>query len=221
MRKLRTTLVALGLALALVLIYRTAVQEEGTPPLSVPQAQQAASETTRANSYASGQARGSFASAPMPSYPGPSTALSTAISRQPDAFRLTVLAPSVVRQGDTFSVTIDAEAIAPVSRYAFVVRFDSNEFTALSANPGSFMEHGNAIAKFTENAASSNGELIIGSEQDGGRGVEGSGSVAVIQLQALAAGSTLIEVTQIEAEDGLGNPVMPAAASPFVIRIDG
>src|SRR2546423_1309623 len=164
-----------------------------------------------------------FSPSQMPSYaPGSAGAPTvTSISEQVErAIRLTVMAPSPVKQGETFNVAINGETSAPARHYVFTVHFDPATLKALGASAGNFMEQASALAKFVETAATSEGRLTIDVEQDGGSGVEGSGSLAVIQFQALSPGSSNIELSQIEVVDGFGNPIPAAAPAPYAIKID-
>ena len=223
MGKRHLILVALGLLLASALVYRTLRQEDAGKAGLAPEAQNAVTPATQQATLAAGHTQQQMFSPPqMPSYaPGsagapPVTSISEQVER---AIRLTVMAPSAVNQGETFNVAINGETSAPAHHYVFTVHFDPATLKALGASAGNFMEQGSALAKFVEYAAT-NGQLTIDVEQDGGSGVEGSGSLAVIQFQALSPGSTNIELSQIEVADGHGNPIAVTAPAPYAIKID-
>ena len=61
------------------------------------------------------------------------------------------------------------------------------------------MEQGSALAKFMQNTTEGRGEIVFSAEQDGGAGVEGTGSVAVVEFQANVAGTASIGVKVAEA----------------------
>ena len=224
MGKRNLILVALGLLLASALVYRTLQQEDAGKAGLAPEAQNAVARVTQQATLAAGQPQQQMFSSPqMPSYaPGSAGAPTvTSMSQQVErAIRLTVMAPSAVKQGEIFNVAINGETSAPAHHYVFTVHFDPATLKALGASAGNFMEQASALAKFVETAATSEGRLTIDVEQDGGSGVEGSGSLAVIQFQALSPGSTNIELSQIEVVDGFGNPIAAAAPAPYAIKID-
>ena len=223
MAKRPLILVALGLLLASALAYRALEQEDASTAGLAPQAQNAVAPATQQATLAAGQSQQQMFPAPhMPSYVSGSAGAPTVASiseRVEYAIRLTVMAPSSVKQGETFDVAINGETSAPAHHYVFTVHFDPATLKALGASAGNFMERGSALAKFVENAGT-NGQLTIDVEQDGGSGVEGSGSLAVIQFQALSPGSTNIGLSQIEVADGHGNPIAAAAPAPYAIKID-
>jgi hypothetical protein len=223
MAKRYLILVALGLLLTSALVYRTLQQEDASTAGLAPQAQNAVAPATQQATLAADQSQQQIFSPPqMPSYVPGSAGAPTVISipeQVERAIRLTLMAPPAVKQGETFNVAINGETSAPAHHYVFTVHFDPGTLKALGANAGNFMEQGSALAKFVENAGT-NGQLTIDVEQDGGSGVEGSGSLAVIQFQALSPGSTNIELSQIEVADGQGNPIVAAAPAPYAIKID-
>lgn len=128
--------------------------------------------------------------------------------------------PQAIRVGERFSVSVSANAYTPVGRYLLVLSFDPAMLNSVNASAGDFMQLGSALAKYTENAATSHGELVIGAEQDGGAGVEGAGSVAVVQLEAISAGSARIEFKSVEAYDGDGKTVAVQVPAPLVLTIN-
>jgi len=132
---------------------------------------------------------------------------------------LKFVGPDSVRVGDVFVVDVAANAYTPVANYKFVLRFNPATLKSIAASPGNFMEQGSAFAKFTENAATSNGEILIASEEDGGAGVEGSGSLVAVQFQAIAAGSTQIKLTSVEALAGSGQPVTNKTPEPHLVVV--
>jgi hypothetical protein len=132
---------------------------------------------------------------------------------------LKFVAPETVHVGERFSVSVVADAHAPISRYELKLAFDPAKLASISASPGDFMEQGSALAKFSENAASSRGDLVIGVEQDGGAGVEGTGSVVVIEFQASSPGVARIAFKSGEAFRGNGNAVPIKAPSPQLVTV--
>jgi len=78
---------------------------------------------------------------------------------------------------------------------------------AMSTADGNFMEQGSALAKFMQSTADGTGEIVFSAEQDGGAGVEGSGSVAVVEFQANAAGAASIGLKAAEAFKANGDAV--------------
>lgn len=120
---------------------------------------------------------------------------------------LRLVAPAAVRSGERFRVSVVADASVPVGRYTVALSFDPSMLRAVSASPGDFMEQGSALAKFTHSGSAGRGELVFGAEQDGGAGVEGTGSLAVMEFEANSPGIASIAFTSVEAFQGNGEVV--------------
>lgn len=120
---------------------------------------------------------------------------------------LTLVVPESVRAGERFSVRVMASASVPVARYVVTVSFDPSLLRAVNTSDGNFMEQGSALAKFMQSTTDGHGEIVFSAEQDGGAGVEGSGSVAVVEFQANAAGTASIGLKAAEAFQASGDAV--------------
>lgn len=120
---------------------------------------------------------------------------------------LTLVVPESARAGERFSVRVMASASVAVARYAVTVSFDPSLLRAVNASDGNFMEQGSALAKFMQSTADGHGEIVFSAEQDGGAGVEGTGSVAVVEFQANAAGTASIGLKAAEAFQVNGDAV--------------
>jgi len=121
------------------------------------------------------------------------------LTKSERSMALTLAAPESVRAGERFSVRVMASASVPVARYAITVSFDPSMLRAINTSDGNFMEQGSALAKFMQNTTDGRGEIVFSAEQDGGAGVEGTGSVAVVEFQANVAGTASIGVKVAEA----------------------
>lgn len=221
MRKRRLFLAAV--ALALTLLYFAQQHDHASTAKAALHAPPAASSTVQGGVLATGQPLAQMFSGPQtPTYPTTPPAPIGAghvPTHDNNVITLKVMAPDTVRLGETFTISIDAETSAPVKRCSFVVRLDPLRLKVLGTNGGNFMQQGNALAEFTESMGTS-GQLVLAVEQNGGMGAEGAGSVAAIQVQALAPGLTTIELAQIEVADDYGNPIFVAAPGPYTIVID-
>jgi hypothetical protein len=201
MRVRRIVIVAVACAIVGSVLYRETTDDAETvrPAGYSPTRPESASQSTASrSSQASGQARGSADVA---------VASERTSTKSERSMALTLDAPESVRAGERFSVRVMASASAPVARYAVTVSFDPSLLRAVSTADGNFMEQGSALAKFMQSTADGRGEIVFSAEQDGGAGVEGTGSVAVVEFQANAGGTASIELKAAEAFQGNGDAV--------------
>jgi len=201
MRVRRIVIVAVACAIVGSVLYWQTTDDGATvrPAGYSPTRPESASQSTASrSSQASAQARGSA---------DVSVASERMSTKSERSMALTLDAPESVRAGERFSVRVMASASAPVARYAVTVSFDPSMLRAMSTADGNFMEQGSALAKFMQSTADGTGEIVFSAEQDGGAGVEGSGSVAVVEFQANAAGAASIGLKAAEAFKANGDAV--------------
>jgi general secretion pathway protein D len=206
--------------LASLLLYRT-LREEPTPP-------QSHAAIDRGSDLAARTSKKAGSERPLPELAPtftastrPSVPYLTPAPIQPEhTLDLNLLAPVSVKQGDIFSISINADVQAAVSRYRFEIQYDPGQLESIAATGGNFMEQGSAYSHLSENAAANSGNVAIEVEQDGGGGVEGAGSFAVIQFRALTSGNAVVTLQNIEANESSGRPIRAAPTEPLSVRID-
>jgi len=201
MRARRIVIVAVACAIVGSVLYRQTTDDAGIMrPAGYSPTRSASATQSSANgsSPASVQARGSAEVA---------LASERTSTKSERSMALTLVVPQSVRAGERFSVRVMASASAPVARYAVTVSFDPSMLRAVSTADGNFMEQGSALAKFMQSTTDGRGEIVFSAEQDGGAGVEGTGSVAVVEFQATAAGTASIGLKAAEAFQVNGDTV--------------
>jgi hypothetical protein len=116
-----------------------------------------------------------------------------------------------VQVGQSFSVDIlvtDVPVDAGLMAWSFDLEFDPSILSALSVTQGPFLlsVSGNTTDFFAGNIFNATGDIIFVNEavQSGGAAVSGSGVLATINFQALAAGTSPINLRNVilEGEEG-------------------
>ena len=116
----------------------------------------------------------------------------------------------------TAEIRIDA-AGNEISHAPYHVVFDPAVLRVVSAVEGDFFRAAGASATFIPNIQP--GRLIIGhSQSPGSQSVSGTGSLAILTLEALAPGETTLRFDRVALADRTNDPVA-TQASNLLIRV--
>jgi general secretion pathway protein D len=118
------------------------------------------------------------------------------------AVRIDVDAPTTVRTGDSFEATVNLEAYGGIRQLAFQVNFDKRVLQFVDASKGLFVQQGGAPAQFDAEDPS-DGFVLVNLDVNNGYAIAGTGSVVILQFQALKAGVTPIALTNITFVDNV------------------
>ena len=153
--------------------------------------------------------------------PSPGAAASGSKSAYPGGMsqfapvRLEIRAPATVRAGETFQATVDVGADSGIRKLAFTLNFDKRVLQLVGSSAGTFVQHAGLPAQFGAQEPS-DGAVVVNFDVDNGLAVAGAGSVVILDLQALKAGTSPVTVDSIElVENGR------TAASPAPVGSEG
>lgn len=128
--------------------------------------------------------------------------------------------PIQVKVGDLFAVQVVIDADQPVTAAPFVLGFEPSMVQAVSVAEGDFLRQGSAPTSFASRVEAA-GQVVVTSGRPGITGATGSGTIATVNLRAVAALNSETKLTVVSA-----TPVGPAARpipvvmpAPLAIRI--
>jgi hypothetical protein len=138
---------------------------------------------------------------PTTSAPSPERAAQAGtVERLPvKAVQIEIRAPDTVRSGDAFPVTIDVQALRGIRHLAFSVTYKKSILQLIGSSPGAFAQQGGASAQIFEE--SSDGYLLVRIDLESGV-IAGTGSVAVLEFQALKRGVSPLSVHGVTYVEG-------------------
>lgn len=142
---------------------------------------------------------------------------------QPEALAeqlvLSVSAPSALQVGDTIELQVGVGANAGLSDIGLSIQVDGNLLQVRSAADGGWSSGGDTATRFSADIAGTEDRVLIKSQSTApGPGLAG-GPVAIIQIQAVAPGSTAILLSDlvVRAADGR---VLPARLASAYLPVD-
>ncbi|MBK7663202.1 MAG: secretin and TonB N-terminal domain-containing protein [Sterolibacteriaceae bacterium] len=134
-------------------------------------------------------------------------------------FNLSIQAPSQVKQGDKISVLVSAPAGVGISNVGFSLGFDPGVFKVLAVSEGDLVRKASAPSNFSQDVDQGGGQVVIGLSENGGSAVSGGGSVAVIQLEVVAAkGGSQLSLSRVSATGANDAPLTANAPPPVIIN---
>jgi hypothetical protein len=117
-------------------------------------------------------------------------------------------APSSARVGDHVTIAVNVESkSAGIASAAFEFDFDRSKLRLLSVTAGDLMMQAGATSKFTYEAARGGDHVHATLTADSGDGATGSGSVALMEFEALTDGPAVASLRSFEATDRAGNTI--------------
>jgi len=131
--------------------------------------------------------------------------------------RIDVEAPVTVRAGEAFQVTVDVDANRGIRKLDFIVNFDRRVLQLVGSSPGTFVQHAALPAEFGAQEPS-DGHVLVHFDVYNGLAVAGAGSVVILELQVLKAGTSPVTVDDITlAETGRdGTSTMPSVTKTLI-----
>ena len=134
-------------------------------------------------------------------------------------FNLSIQAPPQVKQGDKISVLVSAPAGVGISNVGFSLGFDPGVFKVLAVSEGDLVRKASAPSNFSQDVDQGGGQVVIGLSENGGSAVSGGGSVAVIQLEVVAAkGGSQLSLSRVSATGANDAPLTANAPPPVIIN---
>lgn len=129
---------------------------------------------------------------------------------------LSIQPPSTsVGAGTTFAVDVNIANVTDVFAFAFDIGFTPGTLSAVSVTEGSFLPGGGSTFFLpgtidnTSGTISFNADTLIGSIP----GVNGSGTLAILDFKALAAGASPINILNVSLLDSTLSPISSTAVN--------
>ena len=127
--------------------------------------------------------------------------------------------PASSRAGSEFTITLSARASAPVSSAAFQFQFDPTAIEVLSVEEGGLFRQGGETTTFNQTVDPS-GRIYAGVARPSGRGITGSGVLAVIKARPRPGSKEVsinpVTLTPIGPD---GRPVNVDALGPYQVQV--
>ena len=182
----------------------------------------------KANAKAGLQSTGSPASLvwPTPSTPAisiaappvPLSVLPVATTRF--AVPITVAAPQKLQVGEMNELVVAVGANAGVNEISFTVQFDADVLQGRAGTEGSWAEGAGLDARFAAEVSETGDRVQIRSAVSGQRTGVAGGSVAIVQFQAVAPGTTSIVITDVVVKDLAGRSIASAVSASLQMTVD-
>src|SRR5512139_4148217 len=128
--------------------------------------------------------------------------------------------PAQVKQGEKLSLTLNAQSQQPVGSLVMQVNFDPTVFKAVDVLEGSFLKQDNQQPTLNKTINQDNGQIQLNLSRTGSVGASGTGSLATVVFEAIAANPQSQIVVEQLAPAGPGGEALPAAPpNPQVIEV--
>jgi hypothetical protein len=141
----------------------------------------------------------------------PSAAPNPAVA--PVAVPISVAAPRTLQVGETGELVIGLGPNAAVAEVAFVVQFDSSILQVRAGTEGEWAARAGSPARFSVEISSGEDRIDIRSTLLGEATRVAGGSVAVVQFQAIAPGTTSVLISEVAVKDPSGRRAASAVSS--------
>ena len=136
------------------------------------------------------------------------------------AIPITVAAPQKLKVGEMNELVVAVGANAGVNEISFTVQFDADVLQVRAGAEGSWAEGPGLDARFAAEVSETGDRVQIRSAVSGQRiGVAG-GSVAIVQFQAVAPGTTSIVITDVVVKDLAGRSIASAVSASLQVTVD-
>ena len=124
------------------------------------------------------------------------------------------------KPGETVSLTLNAQSAQAVSRMGLLVSFDPRVLKALDVTEGDFLKQGNTQTTFSKNIDQASGQIRLDLAGIGPDGASGTGSIATLSFEALAASpQSQIAIGRL-VPSGPGGEELPATVpAPHVVTV--
>jgi hypothetical protein len=126
---------------------------------------------------------------------------------------ITVSMPQKLRVGEMNDLIIGVGSNAGVGEIGFTVKFDASVLQVRAASQGSWAVDVGVNPRFAAEISGAEDRVQIRSAVSGQRVGSSGGSVAVVQFQPVAPGTTSVLITDVVVKDGDGKPMTPALSA--------
>ena len=208
MRRPATAMSAIGLAAALALWAWPPADDDVVEVAADGQAN-ATSGLRSAGSFAALESPTPATATTAPPMPLPVSPAAPAVFAVP----LTVSMPQKLLVGEMNDLIIGVGSIAGVGEIGFTVQFDASVLQVRGASQGSWAVDVGVNPRFAAEISGGEDRVQIRSAVSGQRVGRSGGSVAVVQFQPVAPGTTSVLITDVVVKDGDGKPMTPALSA--------
>jgi hypothetical protein len=129
------------------------------------------------------------------------------------AVPITVSMPRKLLVGEMNELIIGVGANAGIGEIGFTVQFDASVLQVRSASQGGWAVDVGVNPRFAAEISGAEDRVQIRSAVSGQRVGRSGGSVAVVQFQPVAPGTTSVLITDVVVKDANGKPMMPALSA--------
>jgi general secretion pathway protein D len=128
--------------------------------------------------------------------------------------------PAQVKQGEKLSLTLNAQSQQSVSSLELRVNFDPAVFKAIEVTPGSYLKQGNFQPALNKTINQESGQIQMSLASAGAVGTSGTGSLATLVFEAIAANPQSQIVVEQIVPVGPGGEALPATQpNPLLIEV--
>lgn len=127
--------------------------------------------------------------------------------------------PGQAKVGSRLTLTLNTRSAQPVGSLGLVVSYDPSMLKAVEATEGSFLSQGGANVKFSKDIDQGNGQIALDMASSGEQGVQGSGGLAVLTFEVLAAGEAQISAERINPSGPVGETVNFTTPSSHAVSL--
>jgi hypothetical protein len=154
---------------------------------------------------------------PMPATPAavptePSPAFPSTPTPTAFAVPITVAAPQKLLVGEMSELIVGVGANTGLSEISFTVQFDADVLQVRVGAEGDWTAGAGPNAIFSAKISDAEDRLQIRSAVSGRQLGTAGGSVAIVQFQAVAAGTTLVMISDVVVKDSAGRWIAPAVS---------
>ena len=155
----------------------------------------------------------------VPVAPGPAATDSPAAPRGTPV-QIDIRVPAVVHSGESFQATVDLEANSRIQQLAFSVTYDKSVLQLVGSSEGMLIKQAGVPVQFGAEEPS-DGNILVNLDVSNGLVISGRGSLAVLEFQALRAGTSPITAQSITfVESGQRDASTTASVHQGVVTVD-
>lgn len=155
---------------------------------------------------------------PTPYTPPPEAARAV---RVPEATLPWIDAPGSTRVGEHVTVTVNVDTRSNSLNTVLVrLRFDVAKLRLQSVGMGDFMNQRGVPGTFAHDDSAASGDVAVSLHAESGESVQGRGSIAIFDFEAIEEGAADIEIQSFEAQDVANQSVQTSTIAPQSISID-
>jgi general secretion pathway protein D len=128
--------------------------------------------------------------------------------------------PAQATAGETISLTLNAQSVQAVSRMGLLVSFDPQVFKALEVTEGDFLKQGDTQTTFSKTVDQASGQIRMDLAGIGPDGASGTGSIATLTFEAVAAApQSQIAVGRLVPSGPGGEELAVSVSAPHVVTV--